>query len=69
MNKSTTKAFDTVEMMRNARTAISAKIAAMSVGEQNEWLQSHPPTDPTLRRLFTLAAQQRAAADAATRRG
>jgi hypothetical protein len=63
------KAFDTVEMMRTARAAISATIASMSVGEQNEWLDSNPPSDPTLRRLFTLAAQQRAAADAATRRG
>ena len=56
MDKSTMKAFDSVEMMRTARAAISAKIAAMSVSEQNEWLQSNPPTDPTLRRLFTLAA-------------
>jgi hypothetical protein len=63
------KTFDTVEMMRNARAAISTTIASMSVGEQNEWLHSNPPTDPTLRRLFTLAAQQRAAADAASRRG
>ena len=69
MDKSTMKTFDTVEMMRNARAAISTTIASMSVGEQNEWLHSNPPTDPTLRRLFTLAAQQRAAADAASRRG
>ena len=67
MDKSTMKAFDTVEMMRTARAAISAKIAAMSVSEQNEWLQSNPPTDPTLRRLFTLAAQQSAAADGANK--
>jgi hypothetical protein len=51
------KAFDSVQMMRDARAAISARIASMSVDEQNEWLQSNPPTDPTLRRLFTLAAQ------------
>jgi hypothetical protein len=62
------KAFDTVEMMRNARAAISAKIASMSVGDQNEWLHSNPPTDPTLFRLFTLAAQQCAAADDANKR-
>ena len=67
MDKSTMKAFDTVEMMRTARAAISAKIATMSVSEQNEWLQSNPPTDPTLRRLFTLAAQQSAAADGANK--
>jgi hypothetical protein len=55
------KAFDAVQMMRNARAAISVKIASMSVDEQNEWLHSNPPTDPTLHRLFTLAAQQGAA--------
>jgi aminoglycoside phosphotransferase family enzyme len=65
MSESTMKAFDAVQMMRNARAAISAKIASMSVDEQNEWLQSNPPADPTLRRLFTLAAHQGAAADGA----
>jgi len=63
MSKSTTKAFDAVQMMRDARIAISDTITSMSVDEQNEWLHSNPPTDPTLRRLFTLAAQQGAAAD------
>jgi hypothetical protein len=57
------KAFDAVDMMRTTRTAISATIASMSVDEQNEWLHSNPPTDPTLHQLFMLAAQQRAAAD------
>ncbi len=65
MSKSTTKAFDAVQMMRDARAGISARIASMSVDEQNEWLRSNPPTDPTLRRLFSLAAQQGAAADGA----
>ena len=65
MDRSTTKAFDAVDMMRTARATIDATIASMSVGEQNEWLRSNPPTDPTLHRLFTLAAQQRAAADGA----
>ena len=65
MSKSTTKAFDAVQMMREARAAISARIASMSVDEQNEWLRSNPPTDPTLRRLFSLAAQQGAAAGGA----
>ncbi len=63
MSKSTTKAFDAVQSMRVARAALSTRIASMSVDEQNEWLRSNPPTDPTLRRLFTLAAQQSAAAD------
>lgn len=68
MSKSTTKAFDAVQMMRDARTALSARIASMSVDEQNEWLHSNPPTDPTLRRLFKLAAQQSAATDGAKKR-
>ena len=69
MNKSTMKAFDAVDMMRTARATSGATIASMSVDEQNEWLHSNPPADPTLHRLFTLAAQRRAAVDAASRRG
>jgi len=63
MSNSTTKVFDAVKMMRDARNVISARIAAMSVHEQNEWLRANPPTDPTLLRLFRLAAQQAAAPD------
>ena len=65
MGKSTMKAFDAVDMMRTTRAAIGATIASMSVDEQNEWLHSNPPSDPTLHRLFMQAAQQRAAADGA----
>ena len=53
MSKPTTKAFDAVQMMRDARAAMSATITSMSLDEQNEWLHSNRPTDPTLRRLFT----------------
>jgi hypothetical protein len=63
MGSSTTKAFDAVKMMHDARNVISAKISAMSVHEQNEWLRANPPTDPRLLRLFKLAAQQGAAPD------
>jgi len=63
MSSSTTKAFDAVKLMRDARDVISTKIASMSVQEQNEWLRASPPTDPTLLRLFKLAAQQGAAPD------
>ena len=63
MSKSTTKVFDAVRMMRDARAAINARITSMSVDEQNEWLRANPPTDPTLLRLFELAAQQGAAPD------
>ena len=63
MSDPVTKVVDAVQIMRDARIDISAKIASMSVDEQNEWLRANPPTDPTLRRLFTLAAQQGAAPD------
>jgi hypothetical protein len=58
MSNSTTKAFDAVQMMRDARAVIGARISSMSVDEQNEWLRANPPTDPTLLRLFALAAPQ-----------
>lgn len=63
MSNSVTKVVDAVQIMRDARADISARIASMSVDEQNEWLRANPPTDPTLLRLFTLAAQQGAAPD------
>lgn len=63
MSSSTTKTFDAVKLMRDARDVISARIASMSVQEQNEWLRANPPADPTLLRLFRLAAQQGAAPD------
>jgi len=63
MSNSTTKAFDAVKMMRDARDMISARITSMSVHEQNEWLHATPPTDATLLRLFKLAAQQGAVPD------
>ena len=69
MSNSTTKVFDAVQMMRDARAVISARITSMSVDEQNGWLRANPPADPTLLRLFTLAAHQGAADDAASRRG
>ena len=61
MSHAIAKVFDAVHLMRDARTAISARITSMSVDEQNEWLRANPPTDPTLLRLFALAARQRAA--------
>ncbi len=63
MSNATTKVFDAVQMMRDARAVISARITSMSLDEQNEWLRANPPTDPTLLRLFTRAAQQGAAPD------
>ena len=69
MSNASAKTFDTVHMMRVVRDEVSSTIATMSVEEENHWLRSAELTDPTLRRLMTLAAQQGAAADAASRRG
>ena len=69
MSNVSAKTFDTVHMMRVVRDDVSSTIATMSVEEENHWLRSAELTDPTLRRLMTLAAQQGAAADAASRRG
>ena len=63
------KTFDTVHMVRVVRDDVSSTIAAMSVEEENRWLRFAEFADPTLRRLMELAAQQGAAADAASRRG
>ena len=63
MSNSVTKVVAAVQVMRAARADISATITLMSVDEQNKWLRASPPTDPTLLRLFTLAAQHGAAPD------
>ncbi|MEO7189504.1 MAG: hypothetical protein ABI051_00460 [Vicinamibacterales bacterium] len=69
MSNTTTKTFDAVQAVRTVRDEISAKILTMSVGEENRWLRSTDFSDPRLRRLMDLAAQQSAAADGAARRG
>ena len=69
MSNTSTKTFDTVQSLRAIRDDISAKIATMSVEEENRWLRSTEFSDPRLRRLMDLAAQQGAAADGAPRRG
>ena len=69
MSNASTKTFDAVHMVRAVRDDVSATIAAMSAEEENRWLRSAEFSDPTLRRLMELAAQQAAAADAASRRG
>lgn len=53
-----TKTFDTVDMVRAVRDELSARIATMSADEENRWLRSTELSDPTLRRLMDLAAQQ-----------
>ena len=69
MSETSTKTFDAIQMVRAIRDDISAKIIHMSAEQENEWLRSKELSDPKLRQLMDLAAQQRAAADAAARRG
>ena len=63
MSNTSTKTFDAVQSLRAIRDDISAKIATMSVEEENRWLRSTEFSDPRLRRLMDLAAQHRLAAD------
>ena len=69
MSETSTKAFDAVQMVRAIRDDISATIINMSVEQENQLLRTRDLTDPKLRQLMDWAAQQRAAADAASRRG
>jgi hypothetical protein len=59
MSNASRKTFDAVEMVRAIRDELSARIATMSVEEENHWLRSTALSDPTLRRLMDLAALQR----------
>ena len=58
MSETTTKTFDAVQMTRAIRDDISAKIATMSVDEENRWIRSTPLSDPRLQRLMDLAVKQ-----------
>ena len=58
MSNSPTKTFDAVQMTRTVRDDVSSKIATMSVDDENRWLRSTEFSDPKLRRLMDLAAQQ-----------
>ena len=69
MSSTSVKTFDAVTTVRVVRDDVSSTIAAMSVEEENRWLRSGEFSDPKLRRLMELAAQQGAAADVASRRG
>lgn len=58
MNERSSKAFDCVENMRQAREKLSAEIEGMSHDELIRWLQSRRYTDPVLERLSQKAAQR-----------
>ena len=61
MSEMPTKRFDAVQMTRTVRDDISAKIATMSVDEENRWIRSTQFSDPRLQRLMDLAVKQSAA--------
>jgi len=69
MSETSTKTFDTVQVVRAIRDDISSTIIHMSAEQENQWLRSRELSDPRLRQLMELAAQRGAAADAASRRG
>jgi hypothetical protein len=68
MSERTSKTFDCVQSMRQARDRLSAEIEGMSYDELIQWLRGHRYTDPVLQRLAERAAQQQHAADGAARR-
>lgn len=57
------KGFDCVQHMRQARDRLNAETANMNYDELVEWLRTHRYTDPVLQRLAETAAQQASAAD------
>ena len=58
MSEPSSKSFDCVQSMREARDKLSADIEGMSFEEMLRWLRSRRYTDPVLQRLADKAAQQ-----------
>ena len=58
MSEATSKTFDCVQSMRQARDKLSAEIEGMSYDELVKWLRVHRYTDPLLQALAEKAAQQ-----------
>lgn len=63
MNEPSSKSFDCVQSMREARDRLSAEIADMSYDRLVQWLRAHRYSDPTLQLLAEKAARQAKAAD------
>ena len=63
MSERSSKTFDCVQSMRQARDRLSAEIEGMSYNELVEWLRAHHYKDPLLQGLAEKAAQQADAAD------
>ena len=63
MSEPSSKTFDCVQSMRQARDRLNAEIKGMSYEELVKWLRTRRYTDPLLQRLAEKAAQQADAAD------
>lgn len=63
MSERSSKTFDCVQSMRQARDKLSAEIEGMTYDELVQWLRAHRYTDPVLQRLADKAAQHADAAD------
>ena len=58
MIEQSTKTFDCVQSMRQARDKLSADIEGKTYDEMLRWLRSRRYADPVLQRLADKAAQQ-----------
>ena len=58
MSERSSKTFDCVESMRQARDKLSAEIEGLRYDELVRWLRSRRYTDPVLKRLAEKAAQR-----------
>jgi len=63
MSERSSKTFDCVQSMRQARDKLSAEIEGMSYDELVQWLRIHRYADPVLQRLAEKAAHKADAAD------
>ena len=63
MSEPSSKTFDCVQSMRQARDRLSAETMGMSYDELVKWLRVHRYADPVLQRLAEKAAQHADAAD------
>ena len=58
MSERSSKSFDCVKSMRQARDKLSTEIEGMTYDEIIRWLRSRRYTDPVLQRLADKAAQR-----------
>ncbi|TVQ39180.1 MAG: hypothetical protein EA384_07190 [Spirochaetaceae bacterium] len=63
MNENSSKTFDCVKSMRQARDKLSAEVEGMSHDQLVEWFRNHQYSDPVHQRLAERAAQKADAAD------